>query len=292
LKKTSVTINFVEYYDYTNNRIRLDRVIRGTSTTDMYFLDKGTIHSITNGSSCAVRPIPAGFLNYDNGTKHLDGPDFDLFVSNFHALQFFYTGVREHRGIICDVWSAFYTGSYYTPALTFNDSKLWIDFYFTTSTWQNLNPLSNFNQIPVRIEMFGSLYGGGFGNNTLRWRDIEHDFNYFDFVVGVPDPSNFYTCDVFNQRKNSSSNSNSNGVTVCPTCPTCSNPNVAAIGTASFFGGVVFMIIVFIFYQMRQKPVANPNFNIEDPSSTAVSAQLAALANDQPSADTQEDPKP
>jgi len=155
-------------------------------------------------------------------------------------------------------------------------------FIFFSSTWQTINPISIYTQLPVRIELAGQVYGTGFGgpnSSLVQWRAIEHDFNYFDFVIGVPDPSFFYNCSGLAQ-KNSNSNSNQ-GSPTCPTttCPTCSNPNVTGIATGSFFGGASFMVIAFILYQMRRKAVQNPQFNIEDPLTAKVSAQLAELTS-------------
>jgi len=226
-EESNITWNLVEYYDYYNNRVRMDFYRWGHTYSVISYFNQLSQVNITDNSLCQTNKTSPTDRRL-NSTQQLDAPDFDSFITNFENLTFVYTGTREARGILCDVWSSYYVG----PWLRYQTVQASVDWYFSVVGWatrasQASVPVA---QIPILIELTGSIVGNGSSS------PFTHEIAYSNLIVGPPDPSLFITCSNINNAQQSSAS--------------LSNGAVAAAVIFSFVGGGI--IVLFAIWAYRQ----------------------------------------
>ena len=179
-----------EWHDDVNDRGRVDfwsHRSREPVKSIYDFSSKTYFH--TNSSGC-----------FHGNTDHLQGRNF--MASNVNGSihlstteQFFaladgkthiYTGKTSIRGILCDTWTTDFVCVHSDPTNRC-DLNYTLTWSFADSSWSS--PVSNSEQIPVRIEMVGK--------RTARWGpspftyDIIHSYDFTGFHVGELDDEDF-----------------------------------------------------------------------------------------------------
>jgi hypothetical protein len=176
--EVNTTVSFQIYYDYINQRARIDNYgSNDTTQYEVFYTDIG-IHFTYDPTipQCNVQPIgndEVGFIINSNYTLRTPAQIFSYDLT----YNYTWSGVQFARGILCDVWTR--TWQFTTASGTLTNYTM--DYYFTVPNW-NLPDFNAGTQIPVRYHIYRSTWDNTTGTQT----STNHYIELSNFAVGSP----------------------------------------------------------------------------------------------------------
>lgn len=141
-----------EYYDYINNKLRVDFYTEDSTVSEIFDLNTDTMYKIENWDTCTVTHFNATDLpRFVNGTSHHLQKLSDLwgFGSQFTET---YTGVQTARGILCDTWRS-------QVDHVLEDGSRWeytLDWYFSVPEWKIYEGDHPEHRVPIQSVINGT----------------------------------------------------------------------------------------------------------------------------------------
>jgi hypothetical protein len=178
-----------EFYDYDNNRIRLENHRHGHSIVQIY--NNGTMYRIQDNKKCEASIVNNasrhGAHFVDRQTGHLRRTDQMFSISDRDA--FVYQGEKQVRGIWCDHWIAQENQTIHMHGSTIR-MQFSIDWYFGVDSWLYRGE-NGVHTLPVRAYVRGTDYNITGGQVPVEGNSFEHMYDYTQFLPGTPDPALF-----------------------------------------------------------------------------------------------------
>jgi len=175
------TLHVVEYYDWINNRGRIDTYSSlgevNTTLVDYNKLEVSHIMTTADGNkSCFAAPLAADSsrfarrvfgTQFDNGTAHV--VTSSQFIGIIAGLNRTYIGIEMVRGIPCHRWQS-------CNITEDGRANYTIDIFFTQADW------SRPSQVPIQIIVNGTVTEGNGSNSTIR--QVNNVYSYINFQYG------------------------------------------------------------------------------------------------------------
>lgn len=190
------TLQVTEYYDFPNDRSRIDTIRNGTRHVVIHDFSNQIVYNANlDRQTCrASRTTDAGFNPFrvinGNGEAHLIGiSDFFNLGKRYHDR---YIGTAMVRGILCDQYMGFYTNT--SDGVFVNYTMQW--YFAKRENWtMPMGSVMPDTAIPVRLDLVGitNRTGGpppgvprppGFNVTNTGPRTFHHVYDFVNFRIG------------------------------------------------------------------------------------------------------------